>query len=59
MSESADVIQECLKTFLTVYEIHLTLLEIVGFPDVDADESHQLQLRQPLSSGRRQRQQIP
>lgn len=38
--------------------VGFTLLEVVGFPDVNAHQGHQLQLRQPLPSGRRQRQQV-
>lgn len=36
----------------------LTVLEVVGFAHVDADQGHQLELREPLPSGRRQRQEI-
>lgn len=35
------------------------MLEVVALPDVDADEGHELQLRQPLARGRRQRQEVP
>lgn len=37
----------------------LTLLEVVGLPDVDADESHELELGEPLPGGRGQREQVP
>lgn len=37
----------------------ITLLEVIGFPDVHAHQGHELQLRQPLPGGRRQGQQIP
>ena len=36
----------------------LTLLEVVGLADVDADEGHELKLREPLAGGGGQRQQI-
>lgn len=36
----------------------LTLLKVICFSDVDADECHQLKLRQPLSGGGWQRQEI-
>ena len=36
----------------------LTLLEVVGFPDVDADQGHELELREPLSGGSRQREEV-
>ena len=37
----------------------LTLLEVVGLPDVDEDEGHELELRETLSCGRGQREEVP
>ena len=34
------------------------MLEVVGLADVDADEGHELKLREPLPGGGGQRQQI-
>ena len=34
------------------------MLEVVGLSDVDADEGHELELREPLSGGGRQRQEV-
>lgn len=36
----------------------ITVLKVVGFADVDADEGHELELRKALASGRRQREQV-
>lgn len=35
-----------------------TLLEVVGLPHVDADERHQLQLRQALAGGGREGEEL-
>ena len=37
----------------------LTLLEVVSLPDVDEDEGHELELRETLSCGRGQREEVP
>lgn len=37
----------------------LTLLEVVGFPHIDTDQRHQLELREALAGGLGQWQQIP
>jgi len=37
----------------------LTLLEVVGFPHIDTDQSHQLELREALARRLGQRQEIP
>lgn len=37
----------------------LTLLEVVGFPDVDAHQSHELELRKALAGWGRQGEQVP
>ena len=36
----------------------LTVMKVVGFADVDTDECHELELRQPLPRRRGQRQQV-
>jgi len=36
-----------------------TLCEVVGFAHVDADEGHELELRETLTRRRRQGQQVP
>jgi len=39
--------------------LQLTLLEVVGFPHIDTNEGHQLQLREALARRLGQRQEIP
>ena len=36
----------------------LTLLEVVGFPDVNTDKGHKLKLGEPLSGGSWQREEV-
>ena len=39
--------------------MRLTLIEVVGLPDVDQDQGHELQLGQALPGRRWQGQQVP